>query len=316
MKSSVRFGTLLVIMLALFNVAYMPVRAQERERIPVSEQRYYWVAANIAHPFYTIGVAGWNAAAEMLGVQAELVGPVTPDVQQQITIIEQAIANPTTAGILIYSVDDNALEPVLQEARDAGIPVITGNGELRNPDVRDSFVGTANTALGTAAADLVAQALNGEGQVGIVSFITAQNHQERVAGFEARIAERYPNIEVLGIAPGDGNPETSRSAAAAFLQANPEVDLLWSTDASSGAVAQAIVEAGLAGQVLSVGTDRTDDQLAAIREGVVYATITQDTFAEEFTALNFLYWLYNDISTVPNVCTTRPAVITAENVDG
>ncbi|MDL1902959.1 substrate-binding domain-containing protein, partial [Anaerolineae bacterium CFX9] len=86
-------------------------------------------------------------------------------------------------------------------------------------------------------------------------------------------------------------------------------------DASSGAVAQAIVEAGLAGQVLSVGTDRTDDQLAAIREGTVYATITQDTFAEEFTALNFLHWLYNGISTVPDTCTTRPAVITAANVD-
>lgn len=315
MKNLLRSSLIFVFVITVFTTGYTPVRGQQNTRVPVSEQRYYWVAANIAHPFYTIGVAGWNAAAEMLGVQAELVGPVTPDVQQQITIIEQAIANPTTAGILIYSVDDNALEPVLQRARDAGIPVITGNGELRNRDVRDAFVGTANTALGSAAADLVAEALGGSGQVGIVSFITAQNHQERVAGFEARIAERYPNIEILGIAPGDGNPETSRNAAAAFLQANPQVDLLWSTDASSGAVAQAIVEAGLAGQVLSVGTDRTDDQLAAIREGTVYATITQDTFAEEFTALNFLYWLYNGISTVPDTCTTRPAVITAANVD-
>ncbi len=315
MKTNFRSLIVFLLTVALLSVALAPVQGQDRERVPVEEQQYIWVAANVAHPFYAEGLAGWNAAADMLGVQADLVGPVTADVQQQITIIEQAIANPTTAGILIYSVDDNALEPVLQRAREAGIPVITGNGELRNRDIRDAFVGTANTALGSTAADLVAEALGGEGQVGIVSFISAQNHQERVAGFEARIAERYPDIEVLGVAPGDGTPESSRSAAAAFLQANPDVDMLWSTDASSGAVAQAIRESGMAGQVLSVGTDRTEDQIAAIQDGTVYATIVQDTFAEEFTSLNFLYWLYNGESTVPDSCTTRPAVITAENVE-
>jgi ribose transport system substrate-binding protein len=316
MNRRIRAILMLVFVLAIGGASFIaPSIAQDRERVPVEQQEYVWVAANIAHPFYSVGVAGWNAAADMLGVQARLVGPSTPDVQQQVTMIEQAIANPNTAGILIYSVNDDALEPVLQQARDAGIPVITGNGELKNRDVRDAFVGTANTALGSSAADLVAAALGGSGKVGIVSFITAQNHQERVQGFEDRVAERYPDIEILGVAPTDGNPDTALNAAAAFLQAHPDVNLLWATDASSGAVAQAIVEAGLQGTVLSVGTDRTADQLAAIEDGTVYATITQDTFAEEFTALNFLFWAHNGLSTIPDSCTTKPAVISAENID-
>ncbi len=280
----------------------------------VADQEYIWVAANVAHPFYAEGKAGWDAAAAKLGVKASLVGPVQADVQQQVTIIEQAIAKPTTAGILVYAVDFNALEPVLLKAREAGIPVINGNGDWTNTAVRDSFVGTANESLGRSAADLVAKALNNEGTVGIVSFITAQNHQERVKGFEERIAEAYPNIKILGTAPHDGSPEQETRAAAAFLQANPDVDLLWTTDAGSGFVAQVIKEQGREGDVLAVGTDRTAEQLAAIRDGTVYATITQDTFAEEFTALNMLYWLKNQQSTIPDSCITSPAVITKDNV--
>src|SRR5258706_15932977 len=134
---------LLVILSIVFVAnARTPVKATpQRAIVPVADQEYLWVAANIAHPFYKEGKSGWDAAAKALGVKASLVGPVNPDVQQQITIIEQAIAKPTTAGILIYSVNDDALEPVLQKARDAGNPGITGNGVLKDKSGPHAFVG-------------------------------------------------------------------------------------------------------------------------------------------------------------------------------
>jgi ribose transport system substrate-binding protein len=283
-------------------------------KVPVAQQEYIWVAANVSHPFYAVGKAGWDSAAKSLGVKATLVGPETPDVQQQIALIEAAIAKPTTAGILIYSVNDDAIEPVLKKARDAGIPVISGNGEIKDHSARDSFVGTANSALGASAADLVGKALDGKGKVGIVSFITAQNHQERVQGFKDELKAKFPGIEVVGIASEDGTPQSETTAAATFLQAHPDVNLLWTTDAGSGFVAQVIKDQGLQGKVLAVGTDRTAEQLAAIKDGTVYATITQDTFAEEWTALYFLYWKYNAMSSISDTCITRPAVVTKDNV--
>ena len=290
-----------------------PVVAQAAP-VPVADQEYIWVASNVSHPFYAEGKAGWEAAAKMLGVKALFAGPESPDVQQQIALIEAAIVKPTTAGILIYSVNDDALEPVLKKARAAGIPVISGNGEIKDHSARDAFVGTANSALGAAAADLVGAALSGKGKVGIVSFITAQNHQERVQGFKDQLAAKFPDIEVLGIASEDGTPQSETTAAATFLQAHPDVNLLWTTDAGSGFVAQVLKDQGLQGKVLAVGTDRTAEQLAAIADGTVYATITQDTFAEEFTALNFLFWKYNGLSPIVDVAITKPAVITKDNV--
>jgi ribose transport system substrate-binding protein len=284
--------------------------------VAVADQEYVWVASNVSHPFYAEGKAGWDAAAKYLGVKALFVGPESQDVQQQISLIEAAITKPTTAGILIYSVNDDAIEPVLKKAREAGIPVISGNGDMKDHSARDAFVGTANAALGASAADLVAKALNGKGKVGIVTIPTAQNHQERMQGFKDAIAARYPDIEVVGVAAEDGTPQVETTAAATFLQAHPDVNLLWATDAGSGFVAQVIKDQGLSGKVLSVGTDRTAEQLAAIKDGSVYATITQDTFAEEFTALNFLYWKYNGLSSIVDTAFTNPAVITKDNVDG
>jgi ribose transport system substrate-binding protein len=283
-------------------------------KVPVDDKEYNRVATKLNQTFKAEGKAGWDAAAKMLGVKALFAGPENPDVQQQISLIEAAITKPTTAGILIYSVNDDAIEPVLRKAREAGIPVISGNGEIKDHSARDAFVGTANSALGASAADLVAGALKGKGKVGIVSFITAQNHQERVQGFKDQIAAKYPGIEVIGIASEDGTPQSETTAAATFLQAHPDVNLLWTTDAGSGFVAQVIKDQGLTGKVLAVGTDRTAEQLAAIQEGTVYATITQDTFSEEFTALNFLFWKFNGLSSIPDTTITSPAVITKENV--
>jgi ribose transport system substrate-binding protein len=306
----------LLSMVAAASVAVVGVAiAAKAAPVAVADQEYVWVASNVSQPFYTQGKAGWDAAAKYLGVKALFVGPESQDVQQQISLIEAAIAKPTTAGILLYSVNDDAIEPVLQKARAAGIPVISGNGDLKDHSARDAFVGTANSALGASAADLVAKALNGKGKVGIVSLITAQNHQERVQGFKDAVAARYPGIEVVGIAAEDGTAQGESTAAGTFLQAHPDVNLMWTTDAGSGFVAQVIKDQGLVGKVLSVGTDRTDEQLAAIKDGSVYATITQDTFAEEFTSLNFLYWKYNGLSTIVDTAFTNPSVITKDNVD-
>ena len=36
-------------------------------KVPVEEQEYIWVAANVSHPFYAEGTAAWKAAAKSLG---------------------------------------------------------------------------------------------------------------------------------------------------------------------------------------------------------------------------------------------------------
>src|SRR5579864_5142591 len=97
MQRGLKLAVALLVVMVLLVTAPGPltVRAQKAAK---ADQEYIWVAANVSNEFYTIGKAGWDVAAKSLGVKASLVGPDTPDVQQQIALIEAAIAKPTTAG--------------------------------------------------------------------------------------------------------------------------------------------------------------------------------------------------------------------------
>jgi ribose transport system substrate-binding protein len=281
-----------------------------------SRDTYVWVASNIADPFYVPGKNGWTDAGKAYGVKTKLVGPQSADVQQQITDIQNAINDPSTAGILLYPADYTTIGPVLKQAQAKGIPVVIGNGDVAAnlQPYRDAFVGTDNEQLGADAADVVAKLLHDHGTVGIVSFFTALNHQQRVAGFKAELKAHHPGIQVLGIASEDGTPQKAASAAGAFLQAHPDVNALWTTDASSGAVAQVIAQQGKKGKVLAVGTDRTPQELKAVQDGTVAATITQDTYAEEYVALTDLFWLHGKILSPPEQSITRTLVVDKSNV--
>jgi ABC-type sugar transport system substrate-binding protein len=66
--------------------------------------------------------------------------------------------------------------------------------------------------------------------------------------------------------------------------------------------------------VLVIGTDRTPEQIAAIKDKTVLATITQATEVEEYVSLYYLKWL-RDGKGVPDVTITPAFVIDASNVD-
>ena len=282
---------------------------------PAADCTYYWMAANITNPFYVEGLKGWNDAAEELGVKAELVGPQDADVTQQVSQLEQMIASKEgTCGVLVYAVDYKAMTPVLTKLREAGIPVVNGNGDSEDTSLRNAFVGTDNAALGRSAAGLACKSLNGKGTVGVVSFITAQNHQERVAGFEEGIKAGCPDVKILPVSPNDGTAEGAFAAANGLITANPDVNLIWATDAGSPGVARAVKERDLVGKVLVIGTDRTPEQIAAIKDKTVLATITQATEVEEYISLHYLKWL-NEGKGVPDVTITPAFVIDASNVD-
>jgi ribose transport system substrate-binding protein len=93
-----------------------------------------------------------------------------------------------------------------------------------------SCVSADNYAGGVAAAHLVGRALEGRGQIGLVShaaefFVT----QQRRDGFCATVAESYPDIRIVGEEAISG-PEFAAQgdqAASALLSSHPELAAIW-----------------------------------------------------------------------------------------
>lgn len=93
-----------------------------------------------------------------------------------------------------------------------------------------SVVSADNYGNGVAAAHLMAKAIGGEGEIGVVFhaadfFVTKQRYD----AFKATIASDYPNIKIVA-EQGIGGPDFSgdaEKAASAILTSNPHVKGIW-----------------------------------------------------------------------------------------
>ncbi|WP_202190087.1 substrate-binding domain-containing protein [Ensifer sp. LCM 4579] len=111
-----------------------------------------------------------------------------------------------------------------------------------------SVVSADNYGNGVAAAHLMAKALNGEGEIGLVYhaadfFVTRQRYD----AFKATITSDYPDIKIVA-EQGIGGPDFSgdaEKAASAILTSNPNVKGIWAVwDVPAEGVVSAARNAG------------------------------------------------------------------------
>ena len=203
-----------------------------------------------------------------------------------VAAFEQAIAQ-KPAGIITFGAE-NSLLPVINKAVEAGIPVVTVDGDI--PDSkRVAFVGTGNYNAGYLGGTKLAEALGGKGKVAILTEPNVDLHLNRLAGYEDALAE-YPGIEVVQIGDTKADPVHTLQVVNAILQKNPDLDGIGCTDAVGGAAsATAVEEADLVGKVKILSMDRDRQVLEKIGKGIVTGTIVQKSAMMPFFALQILY---------------------------
>jgi ribose transport system substrate-binding protein len=232
------------------------------------------VIGKSVHPYWSNVEKGVVAAGADLGVEVVFFVPPKEDVAAQIQTMETYIAQGVT-GIAIAPSDPDALEPVMQEATDAGIFVTT----LDTPPVEDSvslvYIGTDNYTAGKMAGETMADLLPEGGKVGIGrGSDTALNALQRTDGFLEGI--EGTDIEALEPVNDKEDAATALQLANSVISANPDLAGAFGVYAYNGpAWATAIKEAGQAGVIKLVSFDATTDIINGIKEGVIDATIAQ-----------------------------------------
>jgi ribose transport system substrate-binding protein len=123
----------------------------------------------------------------------------------------------------------------------------------------DNYIGLVDAdgyGQGAAAAEILAYAMNFEGQVGLIYFALEQwTNVMRLQGAEDTFA-KYPNIEVVA-KEGFTDPAQSNDIALGMLQANPGIDAIWATwmmGPATGA-AEAVTMLGRTGEVIVAAPD-------------------------------------------------------------
>ena len=121
------------------------------------------------------------------------------------------------------ALDSQAAIPLLQQAKDAGIPVIAFDSGV-DSDIPLTTATTDNVAAAALAADKMAELIGGAGKVAVVAHDqTSRTGIDRVDGFVNRIKEAYPNIEVVSVQYGGGDQLQSTEITKSILLANPDL---------------------------------------------------------------------------------------------
>lgn len=255
------------------------------EENPEAELFSFWYV-NPLPSFQAWGASNtyFEDVAEKLGFVPTLVGPSTIDIPAMVASMEQAIADGAN-GILTCSLDPAAFAAPTLAAQEAGIVVIS----IGCIDEQADFtIGTDNDEYGRVSADLIAEAVGPDARVAILgTSAETPNQVAQVDGFEARIAEAYPDMEVLTWEYNQSDPAIAAERIQSILAAFPDVDALWMIEgAGPGVAPQALSEAGKApGDVYVLGIDDLDPTLQAIEDGWITTTLAQCYFqASPFAA--------------------------------
>lgn len=286
---------------------------------------YYLIAISSGVPYWVDSKKGFEDRATQLGVNGHFTGPQDFDPTAQARQLDEVVSK-KPAGIILVPADAAALQPGIDRAIAAGVPVVCMDTDSPQSK-RYGYIGTENYKAGLIVGKLMGERLGGKGNVGVSRLVGQLNIDDRFRGVKDALA-RYPGIRITAEGNDKADPVEAAKCNSAMLAANPDLDGIVGLDGCSGSgIARSVIEAGKKGKVKIVCFDRDDDMLGYIRDGVIDASVAQKSYLMAWTALTYLHALANnkiphlpdwraaDAPPIPTNVDTGTMVITKQNVD-
>jgi len=231
---------------------------------------------------------GVEEAVKEFGVNAEFTGPVEPNVEAQVAMIESFIASEVD-GLAVSNVSAEALNPVIERAIAAGIPTVSFNSDAAGSK-RLAFFGQDLVQSGRTQAEILVEYMGKKGKVLIFSCDAAAAWSlDREKGVREILA-KYPDIQVLTTVNTGVEEYTAYAAIENALLANPDVAGIATLDAvTTPLVGRYILRNNLVGKIKHVGHDLLPETLQNIKAGATNASLSQDPFKQGYLPVKALY---------------------------
>jgi ribose transport system substrate-binding protein len=211
------------------------------------------------------------AASQFKDVNFELLQAADADSQAQ--QIEQAIAKKPDV-LVVLPQDGEALTPVAQKAERAGIPVVNIDRLFTKQDAATSTILGDNRQIGVLAADYIADQLKCKGNVVEIQGLAGISvTEDRSKGFSEELRKKCPDggVKIVAKQPGDFNPDTGLKVMENILQAQKNIDAVYTHDDDMAqGVVQAIRNANRQDEMFLTGVGGSQDAMKQIKEGGLY----------------------------------------------
>jgi len=233
---------------------------------------------------------GMERAGDEFGAEVQLIGPTGGDAAKQVSELQTLIQQQSVDGLAVSSASSDALKPVIAQAYDAGIPIISFNTD--NPDSEQmGFVGQDLRGSGKAQAEELVSVL-GDGATGKVVVFSLDTgagwSNDRFGGFEEGI--EGSGLEIVGPVNVGNEPNAAYNTVESTMSGQSDVVAIAGLDCcSTTAAAQWIDQSGNSGKITMVGFDLLPQTAEFVADGVVTFTISQNPAEQGYQAVKVLY---------------------------
>ena len=217
--------------------------------------------------FEAAAKGGEEAAKEIGGVEVIYTGPTDTTAEGQIEVINSLIAQKVDA-IAVSANDQDALVPALKKAMQRGIKVISWDSGVAKDGRMLHLNPSSNPLIGNMIIKLAADHLPDGGDVAVLSASATATNQNIWIEEMNKVKGNYPGINVVTTVYGDDLADKSYREAEGLMKTYPELKaIIAPTSVGIVAAAQAVSDAGKAGQVNVTGLGLPSEMAGHIKSG-------------------------------------------------
>jgi rhamnose transport system substrate-binding protein len=231
---------------------------------------YVFLPKNLGNPYFDTSDQAGKAAVEDFGGSFQEVGPDQASPDAQVPFINTA-AQQGASALVVSANDPEAICDALDEARDAGVKVVTFDSDT-NPDCRDLFINQASPeGIAKVQVDMIAEQIGDAGEVAILSAAAnATNQNNWIELMEKELAASHPNIKLVDTVYGDDDDQKSFDQTAALLQSHPNLKgIISPTTVGIAAAARYLSTSDAKGKVALTGLGTPNQMREYVEDGTV-----------------------------------------------
>ena len=270
------------------------------------------VAKALTNEYWRSLGEGYVKFGKSVGVNVDLqAGQGENDQLGQLAIAENMLSKGYKILLVSPQTDAN-LQPAVEAAEKAGVPVINVNDAVI-PGAKN-YIGNVQKDNGVRAARWFIKNRKGgklaviEGMAGVYAAV------QRTAGFKETVAAEGAAFAVVASVPGDWDRQKSYDAATNILQTNPDiVGFYCNNDGMALGVVEAVKAAGKLADIAVIGTDGISDAYKSIADGELTATVDSFPVLTGEVALEVALRLQAG-QKLPHVVATPQALVTKDNM--
>ncbi len=271
------------------------------------------IVKKLDYDYWAVVRMGAEAAGREFDVDVDFDGPKNEDdIEDQIRMVEDAVKQNFDALVLAAS-DYVALAPVAEQARDAGMPVIIIDSNIKSDKI-NSFVGTDNVDAGRKLGESLLEKVGPDCDIIVMSFVKgAATADQRAEGFFAQI-EGHDGIRVLDTLYCKSDENYAGELTRDAVERYPGLDAIVCLNAyGTVGVARAITRLGKAGSISIIGFDSTPQEVSYMEEGAIQSLVVQNPFNMGYLGVKYALDAL-DGETVPKSVDTGSTLIDGENM--